>query len=557
MASSVAMRPKAGAPSRQVVTTMVACFVAVCFAQTALVVSSPIQGVIQTSLGASGTQLTWVSDAFMLPTVVLELTFGVLGDLFGRKQLLVIGSFLMTIGTGLTALTHAITPLFIGQAISGVGAAAVFPTSLALIAAATPDGRSRARGLVVWTMGMSVGASFGPLIGGWLGETGNYRPPFLFVAVGTLVAGVLGILLTADSKAPEGRRLDWAGQATIVIALIALLYAIIQAPNNGWTSPITLGVLAGAVVFLVLFVVIELHTDEPLLDLHLFKIPAFTGAALVALIAFCGFLAMVYSVSIRMAVIQNQTSLRVGIYTLLLNILPFALLPFFSRALIKFDIRIVLGVGLLALAAGQFWLSQIPISNTGLGTLTLPLMLCGYGFVTIIASVSGAAVNSVELHRAGMASGAINMVRDLGQTLGIAIGSAVALSLAATNVATQLTAAHLPAQLVGMAAGINKSAGAIALEHIPFGAPHTPFAAVPAAAGTVIQHAAANALWHGFSTGLFITGILSLVAFVITLALVRNSSLIRSAREGGEVLAEVPADAVPAEATAEAQTEAQ
>jgi EmrB/QacA subfamily drug resistance transporter len=541
VASSVAMRSKAGATPRSLVTTMVACFLAVCFAQTALVVSSPIQGVIQSTLHASGTQLTWVSDAFMLPTVVLELTFGVLGDLFGRKRLLVIGSFLMTIGTGLTALTHSITPLFIGQAISGIGAAAVFPTSLAVIAAATPDGRSRARGLVVWTMGMSVGASFGPIIGGWLGESGDYRPPFLFVAIGTLIAGAACIVLASDSRAPEGRRLDWAGQATIVIALVALLYAIIQAPNNGWTSGITLGVLAVAVVFLVLFVVVELRTEKPLLDLHLFKIPAFTGAALVALIAFCGFLAMVYSVSIRMAVIQNQSSLRVGIYTLLLNILPFALLPFFSRALIKFDIRVVLGVGLLALAAGQFWLSQIPISDTGLGTLTVPLMLCGYGFVTIIASVSGAAVNSVELHRAGMASGAINMVRDLGQTLGIAIGGAVALSLAASNVATQLAASHLPPQLAGMAAGINKSAGTIALEHIPFGAPHTPFATVPAAVGTTIQQAAANALWHGFSTGLVITGILSLVAFACTLALVRNSALIKNARQDAEVPAEAAA----------------
>jgi MFS family permease len=523
---------------------MVACFIAVAFAQTALVVSSPIQGVIQSSLGTSGTQLTWVSDAFMLPTVVLELTFGVLGDLFGRKRLLVIGSFLMTIGTGLTALTHSIAPLLTGQAISGIGAAAVFPTSLAVIAAATPDARSRARGLVVWTMGMSVGASFGPVIGGWLGESGNYRPPFLFVAIGTLIAGILCAVLASDSRAPEGRRLDWGGQATIVIALVALLYAIIQAPNNGWTSGLTLGVLAVAVVFLALFVVVELRTAEPLLDLRLFKIPAFAGAALVALIAFCGFLAMVYSVSIRMGVIQGQSSLRVGLYTVLLNILPFALLPFFSKALVKIDIRIVLGVGLAALAAGQFWLSQIPLSDTGLGTLTPPLMLCGYGFVTIIASVSGAAVNSVEIRRAGMASGAINMVRDLGQTLGIAIGGAVALSLATSNLAAQLTAAHVPAPLAGVATGVNKAAGTIALEHIPFGAPHTPFATVPAAVGKLINASAANALWHGFSTGLVITGILSLVALVIAVTLVRNTPLRDPAGDAGEaVTAETAAEA--------------
>jgi hypothetical protein len=332
------------------------------------------------------------------------------------------------------------------------------------------------------------------------------------VAIGTAIAGILCLVLAGDSRAAEGRRLDWGGQATIVIALVAILYAIIQAPNNGWTSATTLGVLAVGLVFLAIFAVVELRTAEPLLDLRLFRIPAFTGAALVALVAFCGFLAMVYSVSIRMAVIQGQSSLRVGIYTLLLNILPFALLPFFSRYLQKVDVRIVLGVGLAALAAGQFWLSQIPLANTGLGALTLPLMLCGFGFVTIIASVSGAAVNSVEIRQAGMASGAINMMRDLGQTLGIAIGGAVALSLAATNLTAQLAKSGLPPQAIGVVEGIAKAAGPIAVAHANLGPQITPHS-IPAAQA---------ALWHGFSNGLVITGILSLVALVITVALVRN-----------------------------------
>lgn len=111
MAGSIAVRPEAGVASRSMFITLAVCFITVMFAMIAFVVPSPIQGVIQLSLHASGTQLAWVTDAFMLPTVVLELTFGVLGDLFGRKRLLVIGSFLMTVGTGLTALTHSITPL--------------------------------------------------------------------------------------------------------------------------------------------------------------------------------------------------------------------------------------------------------------------------------------------------------------------------------------------------------------------------------------------------------------------------------------------------------------
>jgi MFS family permease len=530
MAGSIAVRPEAGVASRSTIATLAVCFITVMFSMFAFVVPSPIQGVIQLSLHTSGTQLSWVTDAFILPTVALELTFGVLGDLFGRKRLLVIGSFLMAAGTGLSALTHSIAPLIVGQAISGIGAAAVFPTSLAIIVAVTPDAKSRARGLIVWTMGIALGASVGPLVGGELGAGGDYLPAFAFVAVATAVAGLLAAFGGADSRAEQGRRLDWAGQATIVVALVALLYAIIQAPNNGWTSAATLGFLALGAVFLVAFAVVELKSSEPLLDLRLFRIPAFTGAALVAMIALCGFTGMVYSMSIRMAVIQGESSLRVGLFSLLINLLPFALSPVLPRVLYRFDVRVVLGAGLLCLAAGQFWLSQIPISDTGLGTVTLALMPCGFGFVLIVSSVSGAAVNSVELRQAGMASGATNMVRDLGQALGIAVVGAIALSAAAANLPAQLAKSGLPPQAIAAVTAVAKAAGPFAVAHANLGPQITPHS-IPAAQA---------ALWHGYSEAVVITGILSLVAFVITIALVRQPPLARGADQDPDM---TPAEA--------------
>ena len=146
--------------------------------------------------------------------------------------------------------------------------------------------------------------------------------------------------------------------------------------------------------------------------------------------------------------------------------------------------------------------------------------LVGLGFVLVVSSVSGAAVNSVEFHLAGMASGAINMVRDLGQTLGIAVAGAIGISFAAANVAAQLGSSGLPPQVVGMATGINKAAGTIALAHIPFGAPGTP--ALPAPLAAAVHKAATNALWHGFSLALMTMSVLSVVALVITVALIRN-----------------------------------
>ena len=205
-----------------------------------------------------------------------------MGDLFGRKRLVVIGSFLMTIGTGLTALTHSIAPLFVGQVIAASAPPRSSRRPCRLSSGSRWTAKSRARGILVWTVGIGFGASLGSLIGGTLGTGGDYRPPFLVIAIAAAVAGVLAAIGTTDPRAAQGRRLDWSGQATVVIALVAILYAIIQAPNNGWTSATTLGVLAIGVVFLVVFAIVELRVSEPLLELRLFRIPAFTGAALVA-----------------------------------------------------------------------------------------------------------------------------------------------------------------------------------------------------------------------------------------------------------------------------------
>ena len=278
------------------------------------------------------------------------------------------------------------------------------------------------------------------------------------------------------------------------------------------------------------FAIVELRVSEPLLELRLFKIPAFTGAALVAVIALCGFMGMVYSMSVRLGVIQGQSSLRVGLMALMINILAFALLPILPRVLYRFDVRVVLGAGTVFMAIGQFWLSTIPISDAGLGTLAAPLMPCGLGFVLIVSSVSGAAVNSVELSQAGMASGAINMMRDLGQALGIAVMGAVALSVSAASLPAQLAKSGLPPQAIAVVNAVAKAAGPFAVAHANLGPKITPHSI---AAGQA-------ALWHGYSEALVITGILSLVAFVITIALVRQPSV---ARDADQNLTSVPAEA--------------
>jgi hypothetical protein len=194
---------------------------------------------------------------------------------------------------------------------------------------------------------------------------------------------------------------------------------------------------------------------------------------------------------------------------LMINILAFALLPILLRVLYRFDVRVVLGAGTVFMAIGQFWLSMIPISNAGLGTLAAPLMPCG---------------------KAGMASGAINMMRDLGQALGIAVMGVIALSVSAANLPAQLAQSGLPPQAIAVVNAVAKAAGPFAVVHANLGPQITPHS-IPAGQA---------ALWHGYSEALVITGILSLVAFVITIALVRQPS---PSRDADQNLAAVPAEA--------------
>ena len=200
------------------VAAVAACFVA----QLGVSIPATTQGYINQDLHISSTTLTWVSDAFMVPVTVLELSFGVMGDLFGRKRLLAIGGVLMAVGGLLAFFTpenHGAGLLLTGQVVSGIGAAALFPTSIAMIAAGTHTVHERARALSIWAAALTTGGFVSPLIGGVLakvhhsgGEFASWRWAFLAVSIIAVISVVITLVAAKDSSAPQGRSLDWPGQ---------------------------------------------------------------------------------------------------------------------------------------------------------------------------------------------------------------------------------------------------------------------------------------------------------------------------------------------------------
>ncbi|HKN96745.1 MAG TPA: MFS transporter, partial [Pseudonocardiaceae bacterium] len=401
--------------------TLVAACVAVCVAEVTIALPTVLNGLFQEDFGATGSQVAWITDAALLPVTVLALTFGAVGDLFGRRRLLVGGALLLVVGHVITASSGNIGLLWTGRAVAGIGAAALFPTSLAMIANGTHTGRDRARGITVWAASLAAGAALAPVIAGISAAGGSWRWAVVVVAILSAVSAVVSRVWAGDSRAPEGRSLDWAGQVTVAVGLFALLYAVIQGPTDGWGSTGVVVAFVVAVVFLGLFVRAELRTATPLLRLELFTNRAFTVSAFATVVGMFSFVATAYSTSIRLGPVLHSSPLVTALAFVLLNGIVLVVAPVTSRVVERANPRWVLGAGLFLTGVGDLWASTVSIDATSLGTVAGPLLLVGIGFGLTVTSISAVAVNTVPVGLAGMASGATSMVRDFGFTLGPAV----------------------------------------------------------------------------------------------------------------------------------------
>ena len=401
--------------------------IAVCVATFMLLLDITVVNValpdIQKDLGASLSSLQWVVDAYSLTLAAFMLTAGSLADRLGRRRVFTFGFAVFTLASFLCGISGNATLLNLARALQGVGGAAMFSTSLALIA---QEFQGRERGTAIGAWGATIGGAVavGPLIGGALTEGLGWEWIF-FVNV---PIGIGAIALTskqlANLRAPDPEPIDWPGLVTFSLGLFALIFALIRGNPEGWSSTQILAALIAAAVLLVAFVIIEYRQDHAMLELSLFRKPAFTGVSFVAFTLSAGMFAMFLYITLYVQDVLRYSPLGAGVRFLPITLLSFFVAPVAGKLSTRIPVRVLLGVGLALVGGGLLLMHGVALGDSW--TTLLPgFLLAGAGIGLVNPGIASTAIGVVAPAKAGMASGINNTFRQLGIATGVAALGAV------------------------------------------------------------------------------------------------------------------------------------
>jgi EmrB/QacA subfamily drug resistance transporter len=396
--------------------------IAVCLATFMLLLDITVVNValpdIQKDLDTDLTGLQWVVDSYMLLLSALTLTMGTLADRFGRRRLFVIGVGLFTLASLLCGLATSATFLHLARGLQGVGGAAMFATSLALIAQEF-EGPERGTAIAAWGSTIGGAVAVGPLVGGALTDGFGWEWIFFVnipIGIGTVA---LAETQAGESRDPEAKRLDWAGLVTFSLGLFALIFGLLRGNAEGWGSGLIVGVLIAAAVLLVAFVLFEWHQDHAMLDLSLFRKPAFSGVSYGTFAIGAGMFAMFLYITIYMQSVIGMTPLETGVRFLPLTLFAF-IVPLATRNLVaKVPARVPLTIGLTLVGVGLL-LMRGAKPDSEWTTLLAGFMVSGFGIGLSNPSIASTALGVVPAARSGMASGVSNTMRIAGVATGIA-----------------------------------------------------------------------------------------------------------------------------------------
>ena len=519
--------------------------IAVCTATFMLLLDITVVNValpdIQRSLHASFSDLQWVVDAYSLTLAAFLLTAGVLGDIYGRREVFAIGLVIFSLASLVCGLSTTPLMLNLARAVQGVGGAIMFATSLALIAGAFV-GRDRGTAFGLYGAVIGGAVAIGPLIGGAITSGIGWRWIFFVNVPIGVVAVIITIAKIAESKDQRTRRIDWVGFVTFSASLFCLVFALVRGNDLGWGSATIVGLLVASALLMIVFFVNESRAADPMLDLGLFKIPAFVGISVVAFTLAASIFAMFLYLTLYIQDDLGYGPLAAGVRFLPLTLLAFFVAFFAGRLTVRVQSRLLLGVGMLVVTGGLLLMGTTHPDSAW--TVLLPgFILCGLGIGAVNPVLASGAISVVQPQRSGMASGANNTFRQVGIATGIAVLGAIFQSQIVKYTTSALAKSVSGREVLSR--GGSQLRGALSAGEVHQVARSIP---IPAARSALL-----SAYHVGFSATLNhlmdIGAIVAFVGAVCAFALVRQRDFVIPTGAGGPPSGGAPPDAgAPADA---------
>jgi EmrB/QacA subfamily drug resistance transporter len=377
----------------------------------------------------SATTLQWVVTAYSLTFGGFLLLAGRAADVFGRRRILMAGLALFTGASLACALATSQAFLIGARAVQGLGAAIMLPSALSIVMNMFEEGIERNRALGIWGGLGAAGATVGLITGGVLTRYAGWQYIFyLNVPIGVAALTFAPRIVPNSRLGSARRRFDALGAIVGTAGLVALVDAVSQAPQYGWGSARTIGVLAASAALVATFLVIERRVEAPVLPLSIFQVRTLAGANAAGLLLGASFFAFVFVGTLYMQEVLHYSALQSGLAWLAASLTSVALAGLSQWLVTRGGAKIVMALGMILIGAGVMWATQVPVDGHFGANLAGPFAVAGAGTAFAFIPISIAALAGVHEHQAGLASGLLNTSQQLGGALGIAIASSIAAS---------------------------------------------------------------------------------------------------------------------------------
>jgi DHA2 family multidrug resistance protein-like MFS transporter len=480
-------------------------------------------------LGATTSQLQWIVDAYVLVFAGLLMAAGSLGDRVGRKGVLLVGMALFAATSAMCAFADGPGELIAWRAAMGVGAALIFPATLAILVNVFPDPRQRAVAISIWAATSGLAVALGPVSGGlllehfWWGSVFIVNVPIIAIAVVAIATVV------PSSRDSTMHRFDPIGIVLSVAGIGVLVWSLIEGPHHGWLSATGIAAVALALALLWSFVAWERRSDHPMLDVSVFTDMRFTAGSLSVTFAFFGLFGFIFMVTQYFQFVRGYSTLGAGVRTVPFAVFTGTAAPLSAALVRRFGTKAIVATGLAMMAIGFLWTTTNLVETSYL-LIVGQMFFMGFGLGLVNAPATESILGALPPDKAGVGSAVNDTARELGGTFGVAVVGSLFASVYASRLGELLTGSPVPNDAIDIA---KESAGA------GFAVAQQTGATAGADAGAFVGNAVDQAFMSGFHAGSYVAaGVVAVGALLAWRFLPARSS--EDAIESTDVLLGVP-----------------